>query len=162
MIERLVSTGLVTIEPLASHPEVLPVLEQWFETEWPSYYGAGGLGSARLDLQTYSNRSGLPVAVVVFCDGAVCGVMALKASSIASHSHLSPWAAAGLVKASARGHGLGAQLLAAIEREARALGFPYLYSGTSTAETLLRRGGWQLMERINHEGQDLGIYCKAL
>jgi len=88
--------------------------------------------------------------------------MALKAESIVTYSHLSPWAAAGLVKPNERGRGVGAHLLAAIEHEARALGYPHIYCGTSTAESLLRRGGWQLMERINHEGQDLGLYRKAL
>ncbi|MGH8607612.1 MAG: GNAT family N-acetyltransferase [Gammaproteobacteria bacterium] len=48
--------------------------------------------------------------------GRVCGIAALKAESIASHRHLSPWAAAGLVKPSERGRGIGAQLLAALER----------------------------------------------
>lgn len=154
--------GFITIEPLARHPEILPVLEQWFETEWPSYYGAGGRGSARLDLLAYSNQGTLPVGLAAFRDGIVCGVMALKSSSIASHLHLSPWAAAGLVKASERGHGIGAQLLAGLEREAATLGFPYIYCGTNTADSLLRRAGWHLTERIVHEGEDLGIYRKAL
>jgi hypothetical protein len=161
-LERIVLAGLVTLEPLASHPDVLPVLEQWFEAEWPTYYGPGGRGSAKVDLRSYANVGSLPVGVVAFCDGVICGVMALKAESITSHTHLSPWAAAGLVTVTERGHGVGASLLESVEREARVLGYPYIYCGTSTAESLLRRGGWQLMERINHEGEDLGIYRKAL
>ncbi len=152
----------VTIEPLAAHPEVLPVLEQWFEAEWPSYYGAGGPGSAGQDLRSYANGNGLPVGVVAFRNGETCGVAALKADSIESRRDLSPWAAAGFVKPSERRQGIGSQLLAALEMEARALGFPYIYCGTSTAESLLKRRGWQLLERIVHEGKDLGIYRKAL
>lgn len=56
----------------------------------------------------------------------------------------------------------GALLLSALEQEARNLGFPCVYCGTGTAESLLIRRGWQLIESITHEGQALGIYWKAL
>ncbi|MFZ0613578.1 MAG: GNAT family N-acetyltransferase, partial [Desulfobacterales bacterium] len=71
-------------------------------------------------------------------------------------------AAAGLVKPSERGRGIGTQLLAALEREACRLGFQRLYCATNTAESLLHRRGWQLMELIVHEGVDLGIFCKEI
>lgn len=154
--------GEVKIEPLALHRDVLPVLAQWFEAEWPAYYGPSGHGSAILDLKHYANRGSLPTGIVAFRDGAVCGVMTLKSESIASHSHLSPWAAAGLVKPTERGRGIGARLLGGLELEARSLGYLSIYCGTSTAESLLTREGWELMERVLHEGKDLGIYRKAL
>jgi hypothetical protein len=50
----------------------------------------------------------------------------------------------------------------ALEGQARSMGFPYIYCGTSTANSLLERGGWELMENIIHEGHDLAIYRKAL
>lgn len=154
--------SIVKIEQLAMHPEALPPLRHWFETEWPEYYGAGSPGDAQNDLQSFANHDRLPIGVVAFQDGELCGVAALKADSIASHSHLSPWAAAGLVKSSERGKGIGAQLIDALEKQARNLGFPYIYCGTSTANSLLERCGWELMENIIHEGHQLGIYRKAL
>ena len=150
------------VGPLASHPEVLPHLPAWFEAEWPSYYGADGPGHAQRDLQAYSNTDGLPFGVVVFEHGSVCGVAALKVDSIASHAHLSPWAGAGLVRPDLRGRGIGQQLLLALEAQARVMGFNRIYCGTSTAERLLQRCGWQLLERIVHEGEGLEIYEKAL
>lgn len=154
--------GTLSIELLAAHPEVLPLLKEWLEAEWPSYYGTVGPGDARRDLQAFANHGSLPVGVVALRGGRVCGVAALKAESIASHRHLSPWAAAGLVSPSERRQGIGAQLLEALEREARTLGFRHIYCGTSTAASLLQRCGWQLIESIIHEGQGLGIYRKAL
>lgn len=155
-------TGTLSIEPLAAHPEMLAALQQLFEAEWPSYYGPGGPGDARREFQAFANLGSLPVGVVALRDGSICGVAALKAESIASHRHLSPWTAAGLVQPSERGQGIGAKLLAALEQEARNLGFRHVYCGTSTAESLLLRREWQLIERIIHEGQGLGIYRKAL
>lgn len=155
------TTGL-RIEPLALHPEVLPVLRAWFESEWPSYYGAAGRGSAQRDLEAYASGAGLPFGVVAFRDNSVCGVAALKADSILSHAHLSPWAAAGVVRRDLRGRGVGHQLVLALEREARAMGFSRIYCGTSTAERLLQRAGWRLLERVVQDGEDLGLYEKAL
>lgn len=157
----MVSTDLY-IEPLALHREVLPILRAWFESEWPTYYGVGGRGNAQRDLEAYANQSGLPFGVVAFRDGSVCGVAVLKAESIATHAHLSPWAAGGVVRRDLRGQGIGEQLVLALEREAKAMGFRRIYCGTKTAESLLRRAGWQLLERVDHDGEVLGIYEKAL
>lgn len=154
--------GSVKVEDLAAHPDALPELRRWFEAEWPSYYGPEGPGDARSDLQSYANRGSLPVGVVAYQSGVLCGVAALKADSIASHRYFSPWAAAGLVKPSERGKGIGRQLLGALEERARGLGFSSIYSGTSTAHSLLERNGWQLIERVIQEGRELGIYRKAL
>ena len=100
--------------------------------------------------------------MVAFRDASLCGVAALKAESIASHAHLWPWAAAGLVRRDLRGQGIGEQLVLALERHAETMGFDRIYCGTSTAERLLRRIGWRLLERVEHEGDLLGIYEKAL
>jgi GNAT superfamily N-acetyltransferase len=153
----------LSIEPLSQHPWAIPVLREWFEAEWPSYYGAGGPGSALLDLQAFAHQGRLPMGVVAMHNGdTLCGVAALKSTSIASHAHLTPWAAAGLVHPSMRGQGIGRLLLGALEQEARKLGFNRIFCGTSTAETLLQRCGWRLLESTIHEGVRLGIYCKAL
>lgn len=152
----------VCIEPLARHRWAIEILRDWFETEWPGYYGAGGRGSALVDLREYANEGGLPVGVLALRSGIPCGVAALKAGSIASHAHLSPWAAAGFVHPSVRGRGIGALLLGALEEQARALGYRRVYCGTSTAGSLLHRCGWQLSESIMHEGQLLGVFSKPL
>lgn len=151
----------LTIEPLALHPEALPVLVSWYETEWPAWYGSGR-GNARHDLQAFSNQGSLPVGVVALQNGVVCGVAALKAESIPSHKHLSPWVAAGIVNPALRGQCIGLQLLLALEAQAKALNATHIYCGTNTAETLLQRANWQLLEKITHEGKALSIYEKVL
>ena len=161
-VRALPVNSIVTIERLALHPEALQPLRHWFETEWPEYYGANGPGDAQSDLHSFANHDRLPIGFVAFQNGDLCGVAVLKENSIASHSHLSPWAAAGLVKSSERRRGIGAQLIGALETQARALGFSSIYCGTSTASSLLERCGWELMENILHEGHPLGIYRKAL
>ena len=147
---------------LADHPEALSILESLFKTEWASYYGTNGPGDARKDLLAYSNRSLLPVGLVAFFGTEPCGVIALKSESIITHSHLGPWIGAGIVKPQLRRQGIGAKLLSAIENVARDLEFEAIYSGTSTANTLLLREGWQFIELVEYDSENISIFKKAL
>jgi len=147
---------------LADHPEAIPVLKRWYESEWRGYYGPDGPGDAEKDLRAFARRDGLPVGVVAFQHGALCGIAALKSASIESHAHLMPWAAAGMVAPGQRGRGIGARMLQALEGVARDLGFEHIYCGTGTSASLLQRGGWILLERIVHDGEELSIFEKSL
>ena len=150
------------IDYLAAHPEALPILVRLFRSEWPDYYGVGGPGDAQQDLLSYSNRDELPIGLVAFVGADPCGVAALKAESIATHRHLAPWIGAGMVAPSFRRHGIGARLASALEDVARNLGFEAIYSGTSTANSLLIREGWQFKELVQYEGEAVSIYEKLL
>ena len=152
---------MVQIGYLADHPDLLPILREWFEREWADYYGPGGPGDAARDLAAYSGRDRLPIGLVAFRDGTPCGLAALKGESIDTHPHLGPWAAAGLVLPEYRRMGIGARLLAALESLAWELGYPATYTGTSTSASLMERSGWELVERLEYHGEDLGIYRKG-
>jgi GNAT superfamily N-acetyltransferase len=152
----------VRIGFLADHPEALPTLERLFESEWADYYGAGGPGNAHEDLVAYSNRGRLPVGVVALVGTEPCGVAALKADSLATHKHLTPWIGGGMVAPAFRRHGIGARLASALEDVARHLGFTTIYSGTSTANSLLLREGWRFIEVVQCNGEAISIYEKAL
>ena len=154
-IEALVSR-------LVAHPESLPLVAEWFRTEWPGWYGAGGAGDVEKDLQSFSNEGNLPVGIIAFSNGAPCGAAALKAESIPSHPHLRPWAAAGFVLPELRGRGIGAKLLSALEAEARALGYSSIYCGTATANSLLQRAEWQVIDRVQLHGKEVSVYKRAL
>ena len=162
-VKIIPATGHVAIIGyLADHPEALPVLEHLFHTEWPGYYGAGGPGNALQDLLAYSNRDQLPVGLVAFVDSEPCGVVALKSESITSHKHLSPWVGGGMVAPQYRCQGIGTHMASALENVARNLGFKIIYSGTSTANSLLVREGWRFMELVQYNGEEVSIYEKLL
>jgi GNAT superfamily N-acetyltransferase len=152
----------VKVSRLLAHPEALPLVTEWFRTEWPGWYGAGGTGDAEKDLQSFSNEGSLPVGIIAFANGAPCGAAALKGGSIPSHAHLSPWAAAGFVLPALRGQGIGAKLLAELEVQARALGYASIYCGTATAKSLLLRAGWRVIDSVELHGKEVSIYERAL
>lgn len=155
-------SGQLKIAYLADHPEAIPMLKEWFEAEWAAYYGPGGPGCAGQDLLTYAGRDQLPVGLIAYVDGQLCGIAALKADSISTHTDLGPWAAAGLVLPPFRRRGIGTSLIGALEDVAKRLGYSTIYAGTSTASSLLARHGWQFMERVRYDGEDVSIYQKAL
>ncbi len=135
------------LDLLADVPEAIPILEGWFVEEWAPYYGPEGPGDARSDLEACCRRDRLPVGVVARnAIGEVVGTAALKERSIDSHVHLGPWLAALIVAAPHRRQGVGGTLVAAVEREARRLGFDALYTAASCLGDLLQRRGWQMLE----------------
>jgi GNAT superfamily N-acetyltransferase len=149
----------VSVETMSRHPGLVPLVAQWFLSEWPGWYGPGRPGDLDRDLAAFAAAEDcLPVGMVAFEKRVPVGAGALKAASIASHGHLSPWAAAGYVVPSRRGHGIGAALLDALVVKARALGFEHVYCGTSTAVTLLTRAGWLPLETASVEGRPLTVF----
>lgn len=61
-----------------------------------------------------------------------------------------------------RRHGIGACMASALEDVARNFGFKTIYSGTSTANSLLAREGWLFMELVQYNGEAVSIYEKVL
>lgn len=149
----------VTIAPLSGHRDLLPLVAAWFVAEWPGWYGPGGRGDLWADLTAFAaSERALPVGLLAFRDGRPVGAAALKAESIASHRHLSPWAAAGYVLPELRGQGIGAALLVGLVAQARALGYASVYCGTSSARSLLLRSGWQAIDSTLMEGEPLTVF----
>jgi GNAT superfamily N-acetyltransferase len=154
--------AVVVVQPLARHSELVPLVAEWFTSEWPSWYGPGGQGNVAQDLEAFSaSETTLPVGMVIFENQVHVGAGALKTQSIPSHTHLGPWAAAGYVLPSCRGRGLGLCLLQALVAKAQELGFERVYCGTSTAERLLARAGWEMIEVTELEGKPLTIFRSA-
>ncbi len=152
----------LTVEPLARHRDWLPLLAEWFVSEWPGWYGPGGEGNLSLDLETFAaSETSLPIGFVALMDNKPIGAGALKAESIPSHKHLTPWAAAGYVLPSSRGRGIGAALLKSMLVHAQSLGHKHVYCGTSTAESLLLRSGWVAIEVTQHAGKALTVFRSA-
>lgn len=152
----------VVVEYLADRPSLLPTVQAWFESQWPDYYGSSGRGNARADVLAYSNRDRVPLGLLAFRDDKPCGIVALRSEPFATHPHLGPWVGAAYVRPEWRDQGIGATLFQAIEEEARRLHYPRIYCATSTADNLLRRANWELLEQVVHDGNRVSIYRKTL
>ncbi len=159
-------TDALQIELLADHPEMIPILKEWFDQEWPSYYGPEGPDNAEQDLLASCNRDELPITLVAFLDGKLCGTAALKTGSVSRHKHLTPWLSALLVAPAFRRRGIGEQLIAAIAGKASQLRFRCIYVGTGegsgTPESLLRRQDWEFVKKGPFSATEVYINQKVL
>ena len=156
----------ISIEWLADHPAAVTILKEWFEDEWAPYYEPRGPGDAEQDLLEACSRDVLPIARVAFFNGAICGTAALKAESVSTHQHLTPWLAALLVAPAFRRRGVGEQLIAAVEETALWLGFDCICAGTGKEKgapaSLLRSRDWKFVEKGHAGASEVSIFRKAL
>ena len=154
------------IELLADHPETLPILKELFESEWKPYYGKEGPGNAEADLKNSANYTELPIAIVAFIDGNVCGTAALKMESITTYPDFFPWLAGLLVVPSYRRQEIGEQLIVRIEELARRLNFNEIYVGTGEksglSEITLDNRGWKFINKSNYFVSEASVYKKLL
>jgi GNAT superfamily N-acetyltransferase len=154
---------MATVVPLRERPDLCAFFAEQFEAVWPTWYGPGGPGDAAADLSAFANIAGdLPVGVVALDDSGVpVGIAALKATSIDSYAHVSPWATAGYVIPERRREGIGASLLSALLVEARRLGFHTIYCATASAVSLLEREGWSQIDAIRHDRSTQFIFRRG-
>ena len=123
------------------------LLARRFVEEYGPYYRPEGPGDAEADLKAARDRDQLPRCLVALdAVGRVLGTIGLRAESVPSHRHLTPWLAALLVAPAHRGRGVGARLIAAIEEEARRLGYQRLYVATDVLTGHIARRGWRAFD----------------
>lgn len=163
-MRRTQDTGDVTIVALGAEAMVLQTLEASFVEEWFDWYGPEGPGNARLDLENcLAPESRLPRCLVALnANGTPVGTVSLRDTSPGSDRYPGAWLTALLVEKASRRKGIGAQLIAAAEQEARRLTFPEILCTTATARFLLLARGWQHIETLQSVSGPLGIYSKAL
>jgi len=148
---------------LADARELVVPLAPLFIEEWEPYYGRQGPGDAESDLNDCCNRDQIPLALVAIDkDGEIMGTASLKARSIETHRHLSPWLAAMFVVERHRGHGVNAALVAAIEKNAVRLGYDRIYVGARGITSAMLKTGWTLLDEPEDQRGPIAIYEKNL
>lgn len=148
---------------LADARELVVPLAPMFIEEWEPYYGRQGPGDAESDLNDCCNRDEIPLALVaVNSDGEILGTASLKAKSIETHRHLSPWLAAMFVVERFRGRGVNAALVQAIEENAIRLGYDHIYVGARGMTSNMRETGWGLLDEAESLRGPIEIYEKSL
>jgi GNAT superfamily N-acetyltransferase len=154
----------VTIAALGNAPAAMDTLETWFIDEWPGWYGPDGPGDARQDLEKcLQPGTRLPRCLVALDSGdRPLGTVSLRDTSPGSDIYPGAWLTALLVHRDFRKAGIGAELVAAAERQAKQLGFPEILTATATARSLVLKRDWLLVKTLHPETGPLGIYRKTL
>ncbi len=148
------------IELLADHSESIPMLADWYVSEWEPYYGVSGPGDARADLESRRNRDVLPIGFVATEGGEVHGTAALDLDVATG---LTPSVVGLLVGPSRRGRGIATALLESAESLSKRLGYSRLYVSTTVLGGLLVRMGWYSLGEVEFVNEEQGsIYARDL
>ncbi len=148
------------IELLADHSESIPMLADWYVSEWEPYYGVSGPGDARADLESRRNRDVLPIGFVATEGGEVHGTAALDLDVATG---LTPSVVGLLVGPLRRGRGIATALLESAESLAKRLGYSRLYVSTTVLGGLLVRMGWYSLGGVEFVNKEQGsIYARDL
>ncbi len=148
------------IELLNDHSESIPMLADWYVSEWEPYYGVHGPGDARSDLESRSNRDEIPIGFVAIEGDEIYGTAALDLDEA---TDLTPSVVGLLVEPSRRGRGVATALLKSAEFYAKRLGCSRLYVSTTVLDRLLLRMGWYPFKEIEFINKEMGlIYARDL
>ncbi|MCC2669858.1 MAG: putative N-acetyltransferase [Armatimonadetes bacterium] len=154
--------GGVRIAYLADHPELLPVLLDWFRAEWPDYYGSRTVEDVLDELRAGMHRDCLPLRLVAFAGAEPAGTVILREHPLDARPNLRPGLGGLYVAPGWRRQGIGATLVSSCMGTAHALGHTELFAATGTARALLERLGWERTEELVAHGQEVTLYRRGL
>ena len=149
---------MVTIDLLAEHLESIPTLTDWFRAQWPDYYATRTTADIAQDFADEANRDRLPVRLVAFVDETLAGTVVLRDEAISSLPGYHPGLGGLLVAEQFRGRGIGTELVKAGMKTAHELGYASAYTTTVNARGIVERLGWQLVQEISHNDEQLLLY----
>ncbi|MFN3249461.1 GNAT family N-acetyltransferase [Roseibium album] len=152
------------IVALETVPEAVGQIVQWFESEWPDWYGPDGPGNPASDLQQcLHSRRILPRCLIAVDNvSRPVGTVSLRDTSPGSDRYPGVWLTALLVPQPRRQSGIGGMLVSAAEREADRLGFDEIHATTGSVQSLLVRRGWKLHDTLKEDPGMLQIFRKSL
>ena len=113
-----------------------------------------------LDLLASDQSHG--VVLVAKADGEPIGTCLLVELEIEPNHDVSPWLAGLFVVPEHRRRGAGAELVRAIEDQARQRGFSRVYLYTTETVEFYERLGWSVLDRTNWKGSDTALMVRDL
>lgn len=153
---------MIKIGFLADNLEVVPTLAQWFRVQWPDYYAQRPPREIAQDFYAEANWGDLPVRLIAFAGGELAGTVALREQALHSRPEYHPGLGGLFVPAQYRRQGIGTALVEACMNVAQAQGYEMIFTATVTAQGILARLGWQQVQQVLHDGEQLMLYSCAL
>jgi GNAT superfamily N-acetyltransferase len=139
----------MTISPLASISEAIPILADWLHNEWHAFDGRSK-ELIEAELKQNLNRDAVPICFVAQSAGQLLGTVSLDISDLPSFDYLSPWLASLYVVPSARGSGIGHALVRHAQQFATTHVLFPIYLWTPGSTRLYESCGWSVFERSTY------------
>lgn len=139
----------ITVLSTSERPDLVPLVARWL---WEGFkQGADPSYEPTLDAVRRSVTAKImPRTFILLADGEAVGTASLVAHDLVERPDLTPWLAGVFVEPKARGRGLVAHLIAAVENAARQNAVSALWLFTRTAEQVYVRAGWRTVDVVEH------------
>lgn len=138
---------------LSEHPELLPVLADWYFNAWGQQVPGVTLADQQQRLEVFLQSDELPLLMVALVDGQPVAAAQLKFHERTERPERLHWLGGVYVCDSHRGQGIAAQLIEELMQRAADLGVREVYLQTEADDGgLYRRLGWQPLESLIHAG----------
>ena len=145
---------MARIQFLADAPSHVDQLADWHHAQWQSLYADWTHGAARAELLEHARCKTLPTTLVLTENDELLGSVSLLKVDAEALSHIGgPWLASLYVKESARGKGLGAQLVEALMQHADRISIEKIFLFTPEHKVFYQQLGWKPLQQENLNGQ---------
>ncbi len=136
----------LVITYLKNYPEHVPLLARWAFNAWGQYNPNSIIERAKSKLEEHLNDDKLPLTMIALRDHKPIGMCSLRVND-GIRPDLSPWLGSLFVEPSARGQGVGEQLIRAVIEKAQNMRYSNLYFLTfdDTLPKWYEKLGWKLI-----------------
>lgn len=150
------------IEYLADHPDLVPLLADWFFQEWGGRSPNDTLHTFKERLLERMNRNKPPLTLVALRGEEPVGTAALKVQEMETHPQYQYWLGSVYVRENDRGLGVGSTLVEAVIAEAEHLNIQELYLYTRGKEDFYTKFGWMNIEKSTYRGRSVTIMKRLI
>ena len=151
----------MTIGFLADHLDTIPTLARCFRDQWPDYYANRSQAQMEQDFLSEASRDRPPSRLVAFEANEFAGTIVLREHGSETLPESQPELGGLYVLKDYRGQGVGTELVRSGMKLAHNQGYETVYATTIVAANILIRLGWEFVQTVDHQEEQLGLYrCK--
>jgi GNAT superfamily N-acetyltransferase len=142
-------------------PDLDHVVAQWL---WDAFWREDGYSFDETLAAVHESITArfMPRTFILLCDGTPVGTASLAEHDLDERPDLGPWLAGVFVVPGARGQGLVAHLIAAVEAACRGAGIRTVWLYTESAERIYARLRWCAVDRVLHNGKPVTLMRRDL
>jgi RimJ/RimL family protein N-acetyltransferase len=149
--------NMITIGFLADYPDTIPTLAKWFRAQWPDYHADMSQEDMEQDFLEDASRDRLPIRLIAFESSELVGTIILREQAVSS-PEFQPELGGLYVVESHRRHGIATELVRAGMQVALDQGYETVYATTVVAAGILERLGWEFIQIVLHQDEELSLY----
>ena len=153
----------MNLDLLGHHPELLQTLADWYLDEWGYLLRDSPDSNFERLLQPYLNTRQIPLIVIAHQKDELIGAAQLKNREMSIFPKRKHWLGGVYVSPSHRGKGVAADIIAEVVSIARRQDVQTLHLQSKILDGgLYRRLGWQAVDRVHYQGEDVVVMERGL